>query len=288
MEEVNNSPESKNVSNILTNHLKSCKYCKEPIIIDAKVCNKCGRHQNRFWQYFRFEQLGLLLTMVLIILSYFQYQTASNEESDANDALRRATHAESSAQSSLAIIEKIKKDAIESNKEIRTTKLVASKFKELNILYAKGMNGDRKAFNQLTKYTESDDNDIKDYASESQKKIMREILHLSEWGEIENSSFNIKNFNVDTSKVTLKDFINVFQKAPDRDKPQILDIILWNKHYNIKEIYKFVFDILEKENNLVCVNRTCFYLNTKFHLGDSFLDAHKYLDYKNKHPELFR
>lgn len=288
MEEPNENSKLETANNNLIIQNKPCKYCKEQIIIDAKVCNKCGRHQNRFWQYFRFEQLGLLLTIVLIILSYFQYEKASNEASDANVALKRATLAESTAQSSLAVIEDIKIAAIEANNEIHTTKLVASKIKELNILFVKGMNGDRNAFNQLTKYTESKDNYIKDYAFESQKKIIEEVLYLTIQRELSNFEFDIKNYKVDIVKVTLKELIDVFQKAPAKDRPLILDNILENKRYDEKEIYKFLFDLLEKENNLICVDIACGYLDVKYNLGNTFLYADKYLDYKNNHPELFK
>jgi hypothetical protein len=49
---------------------KPCRYCRQDIHIDAKVCQHCRYHQNRRVQYFPYIQsVGLLLTLVALGIS---------------------------------------------------------------------------------------------------------------------------------------------------------------------------------------------------------------------------
>ena len=73
---------------------KVCRYCSEPIKASAKVCHHCSRHQNRFWQHFRIEQVGLLVSIVMIVIAFSQLHEARQERIAANNALKKAQQAE--------------------------------------------------------------------------------------------------------------------------------------------------------------------------------------------------
>jgi hypothetical protein len=70
-----------------SNGTDKCRYCKKVIISGAKVCQYCSRHQNRFWQHFRIEQIGLLISLVLLILAISQTKEALKERILASDAM---------------------------------------------------------------------------------------------------------------------------------------------------------------------------------------------------------
>lgn len=71
-----------------------CRYCSEEIRPTAKVCNRCGRHQSLFWQHFRIEQVGLLISVVMIMITLFQLGEARSERIAASEAVARAKQAE--------------------------------------------------------------------------------------------------------------------------------------------------------------------------------------------------
>ena len=74
--------------------LMQCKYCLEEIKTAAKVCKNCGRHQHTFWQHFRIEQVGLLISFLMMLIGYTQLSEARSERILATDALKRAQSAE--------------------------------------------------------------------------------------------------------------------------------------------------------------------------------------------------
>ena len=76
---------------------KFCRYCFENIHCSAKVCHHCGRHQSRFWQYFHIGQIGLLVSILMVAIAFFQLEEARNERVNAASALTRATQAEKKA-----------------------------------------------------------------------------------------------------------------------------------------------------------------------------------------------
>lgn len=71
-----------------------CRYCCSPIVLTAKVCKSCGRHQNPFWQHFRIEQAGLLVSLIMMAIAFSQLREARSQRIAAAEAVARAERAE--------------------------------------------------------------------------------------------------------------------------------------------------------------------------------------------------
>jgi hypothetical protein len=82
-----------------------CKYCLERINKHAKVCHYCGRHQNRYIQYF--DRIGVLISIGLLLLSFSQFNEARKEHIKAQEALQHAQRAEKKIEDSGKAIAKI-------------------------------------------------------------------------------------------------------------------------------------------------------------------------------------
>ena len=88
----NTKPEAK-----ITDGQKECRYCRQSISRDAKVCYHCSSHQNRFWQHFRIEHVGLLASIIMVFIALSQLKEAREERIAADEALIRAREATATA-----------------------------------------------------------------------------------------------------------------------------------------------------------------------------------------------
>ena len=73
---------------------RTCRYCCGEIPPAAKVCRHCSRHQHPFWQHFRVDQIGILVSVIMIIIVFGQLREARSERIAAAEALERAQAAE--------------------------------------------------------------------------------------------------------------------------------------------------------------------------------------------------
>lgn len=69
-----------------------CRYCLQPININAKVCQHCSRHQNRFIQYL--DRVGLAVSIIMVLIAFSQLREARQERVDASAALAKAREVE--------------------------------------------------------------------------------------------------------------------------------------------------------------------------------------------------
>lgn len=71
-----------------------CRYCKEQINENAKVCFHCGHYQNNI-QYIKYFATGIsiVLSIGLLVVSIWQYREARNERIKAQEALVQAQEA---------------------------------------------------------------------------------------------------------------------------------------------------------------------------------------------------
>jgi hypothetical protein len=65
----------------------TCRHCREPINLNARICYHCGQHQSLWFNAFRFANT---ISVLLLIVSIFQLILASSERADATDALKKA------------------------------------------------------------------------------------------------------------------------------------------------------------------------------------------------------
>ena len=77
-----------------TSTLKECRYCFQKIHNRAEVCNHCQRHQISFWNHFKIEQIGLLISVIMLIVAFSQLKEARQERIDAENALLKAKSTE--------------------------------------------------------------------------------------------------------------------------------------------------------------------------------------------------
>jgi len=81
---------------------KKCRYCRESIHIDSKVCHYCSRHQNRFWQHFGdvgtwVSIPGIVISILMLCISLSQLREAREERIAAQEASAIAVEARNTA-----------------------------------------------------------------------------------------------------------------------------------------------------------------------------------------------
>jgi hypothetical protein len=85
---------------------KLCRYCRQSIHRDAKVCHLCRYHQKRYVQYFSYIQsIGLVLTIIALVLSSLQLREARQQRISASEAMRNAGIASERASESVTKVE---------------------------------------------------------------------------------------------------------------------------------------------------------------------------------------
>ena len=66
---------------------KYCKYCFNVIHKEAKVCPFCNKYQNKlFNNIFSINSVTTIISILLLILSFFQYRDSSIEKTEALNA----------------------------------------------------------------------------------------------------------------------------------------------------------------------------------------------------------
>jgi hypothetical protein len=73
-----------------------CNCCKELITNGAPVCYHCGRNQKFLMRCLAptAQGIALAISIVLVVLSWYQFNEARNQRQSANEALNRAIAAE--------------------------------------------------------------------------------------------------------------------------------------------------------------------------------------------------
>ncbi len=63
-----------------------CRYCYQPIHINAKACHHCRFHQNLFVQYFL--SYGVLALLLAFLIGAYQTNEARSERIAASEAVK--------------------------------------------------------------------------------------------------------------------------------------------------------------------------------------------------------
>ena len=84
---------------------KECIYCREIIKQSAKVCYHCGRHQVKLIQYF--DRVGIVISVLLLILSFWQATETRMKRIEADEALKRAQAAETQIREGSKVMAKV-------------------------------------------------------------------------------------------------------------------------------------------------------------------------------------
>ncbi len=72
--------------------MKRCKHCKEAIQGDAEICKHCNRHQGKIWSLVNhISNTAGVVTILLFIVSLFQYYDSRQERIKAQEAMDTAT-----------------------------------------------------------------------------------------------------------------------------------------------------------------------------------------------------
>jgi hypothetical protein len=82
-----------------------CRYCRQPIDKDAKVCYHCRFDQSIFIQYFL--SYGVLAALLALGISIFQLNEARTERITASEAKTEAIRAKESATESVRRVEAV-------------------------------------------------------------------------------------------------------------------------------------------------------------------------------------
>lgn len=104
----NNKPDKNNVAiKELTSEI-DCIYCASKIMKHAKVCVSCGRDQRWLLNHLKFDHIGLIIALLMVLLGYLQFKEARKDRLEASEALQRARSAEEISQEASKAISEIK------------------------------------------------------------------------------------------------------------------------------------------------------------------------------------
>ena len=133
--------------------IRLCRYCRQGIHPDAKVCPHCRSHQRRFWQHFRIEQTGLLVAVVMVLISFSQLQEARLKRKEASEALATATAAKTDAQDALKKTVESERRTMQLESNIRQQALVLVSISYFQATTRREVGTDRsvKATEEMTK-----------------------------------------------------------------------------------------------------------------------------------------
>ena len=113
-----NIDQSQSISEKIPNLQTTCKYCKSSVPTGAVVCPVCKLHTKWWRNQLRIDHIGLLLTGIIIFLSYLQFQTASDERTKATEALQRAQTVEQSVKNVQSQVAGLRSDIAEAQKTV--------------------------------------------------------------------------------------------------------------------------------------------------------------------------
>jgi len=96
----------------------ACKFCRSSMPVGAVVCPVCGRHSKWWRNQLRIDHIGLLLTCIIILLSYLQFHAASDERTKASEALQRAQNVEQSVKDVQSQVDALRSDIVRAQKNV--------------------------------------------------------------------------------------------------------------------------------------------------------------------------
>jgi hypothetical protein len=243
--------------------LKSCRYCSQRILLSAKVCQYCGRHQNKFWQHFRIEQIGLFISIITILIAFGQLNEATKKRVEATAALERVEKAELIVHD----LQNVLKDAQNTISELKT------KF-EFSILQIKASNDDRESFERLV--------EISELPSPLQDLAWNNILQIKM--DIENRArkiyiFASHRYNINPSEMSLEEFKSNYHILEPIDKPDYLDSLWFQQRFSKFDRLQFLYDVIKTTRSLRELHKACELMNFEAKLTKSFVLANEYLQW---------
>ena len=216
---------------------KSCRYCKSSIPIQASVCHYCGRHQIRFFNYFRIDHIGLIITAGLLILAYSQFNEARKERAEATEALKRAYHAEE-------MVSKLEKSVKQADDALSNIQSIT----DFGFLLAKASNNDRSAFDRLVEITQ-ESGPFQDLADRAIARIILTPQNLPKNRPLENK---LKEFGY-------TELVKFYHEFPSNNA-SVLVAVDKSTRLTDEERFDFLVAMIDKDESLVVVERACLYI----------------------------
>jgi tetratricopeptide (TPR) repeat protein len=211
---------------IVQSQEKPCQYCKTPIDMAATVCRHCRMYQ--FWVKNYLSQLGIIISLGLLIMSTLNFWEAKGQRTKAEEALQKA--------------EKIEKVVGQ-----------AQSLLNLNLLLTKAVSDDRKAFDELRKISSIREDPYYDVAYRAVNTMV--------WS---NSTSPINPSLI--QELQLLDYnklLEYYQQTSNIDSSSILFSIDGNTNMNDEEKADFMARIIEEDGSFRVVQRTCCYIKAR-------------------------
>lgn len=239
---------------------KECRYCRLSIRRDAKVCHHCGRHQNRFWQHFRIEHVGLLASIIMVFVALSQLKEAREERVAVGEALTNAREAMTTATA-----------AANDVNEIRTEVNIARDEINFNLLLTRALNGDRVSFFKLHEIASTKDHVFRHVALQGVEQIITDMRRII----VTQVGVDWKRYNLDPQKASLDEFSNVFEQVFSIFQPSVLGTI-WNQaRFKMSEKLEILYKVITTTQSIRVLYWACKLMDEEAKLGKNFL-----LDYK--------
>src|SRR6266511_1863095 len=220
---------------------RKCRYCASYLPHGAVVCPACDRHKNWFFQHLRVDHIGILITLIMVALTYSNYVETQRKRVEATDALAKANEAKSTA----AQLETVLKDAQATLSELQANF-------EVTVLRTEALNNDsRYAFDRIKAI-------IPQYGRASylaQQSFGHILDHLSRtnWSRPSLEEFPLKSehfFKGQFHTMSLEELQTVYQRLPNDYKPSYLTMLWKEQRFTKFELLSILANVMKTTSSL--------------------------------------
>ena len=269
---------------------RNCRYCTSIINHMAKVCSKCGRDQRWYLNYFRVDQVSLLIALVMMAIAYQQLHEIRRERVAASQALDHAYKAEEKA---AKVTENLSEVQVRVKRQEETINSISEEAKGLvtkaensidqlqntvgfNLLLTKARNDDREAFDQIVKLAEKT-GPFQKTASNVAVQIAIEVNPLVSvridpevpWG----------NYHVDPKVDQMENLLKIYPSIHPVFRPSFISQIWSQERFPKQKRLDFLYEIIKSDGSLRALDRACTIMNKEAKINKYILGAKEYLEW---------
>jgi hypothetical protein len=250
--------------------VKPCRYCSQRILLLAKVCQYCERHQSPFWQHFRVDQIGLLISFFTIIIALGQLNAArgqlneaTKQRIEATETLERIKRAEVTVTN----LQNLVAEAREALSDLRSNA-------NFNLLLTKANNDDRAAFDEIVDISRKPGS----FQSLAVSAINRIVMDIDPMVSVRiDPNVPWDKYHIDLSKSSLQELLALYTSIPSLYRPRYLSDLWKQERFARGALLQMLYNVIQHESSLRALHRACVLMNQEAKINKNILGAHLYL-----------
>jgi hypothetical protein len=268
---------------------EKCRYCASYLLPEAEVCTVCDRFRSWWRNYLRLDHLGILVSIVVIVFSYFNLKLSQDNLAETKQKRVEATAALQRVEKAEVIIDKLQKEASDALERVGRAEVTVSNVQDVlkeaqytvadlksninfNILLLRASNDDRNAFNELLEIS----------MKPGQFQILAaiivyRILDDLATNEILSSSVQWSEYNIDPNKASIEEFQEKYKSVSLFAKPSYLRYIWSQERFTKISRLQMLYSIIQHTTSLRGLDAACRLMNQEARINKNIIWAHEYL-----------